>query len=1112
MNPVFRKIVEEIGNKNLPLSGKSAPFAIAGKILNEEKGNIFLTLTENLARELSEKTETILGKKDKVVFFPNLIDDVYGSLPPHFSNVLKRANGLSKILFAKNCSLILSPMALLVKVPKRGFYERYHPVFEKGRSYSLQDLKVTLWEMGYKKVELVEGVGEYSIRGSLMDIFPPEMDFGLRVEFFGDEIEEIRFFDPLNQRSLSSTEESFTISPLTEVIRNDELISSLKKELQNGKEFGEIRLEQLLTGGFYKTMEVEARFDKNFFYSLPQFMELESITPLTGGMKEFVSGLRDELNEQFEKSSRPSFLEPKNIFSEPAFIEEKFKQEVGESRDSVEQLSLIPSRISENISLLRSRVKDGFRVVFAMNSEGTSHRVREIFSKEGEISLFSSEFSKDFQKGFYFLVAPKIDSLIFPEERWIIVSENDFLGKVSYEVEKTVRKREIFFEGLRDLKVGDFVVHSEHGIGIYKGIQTIKRGEVEEDFLFIEYANNDKLLLPMERMDLIEKYKGSEGFKPPLDKLGTLSFQRRKDRVKKATKDIAEELLKIYAKRKTSAGVPLFRDETLEEDFAKSFPYELTPDQKKTLEEVYKDLESSTPADRVICGDVGFGKTEIAMRAAFRVANSGRQVAILCPTTVLALQHYETFKERFSLFPISVEMLSRFVPKKEQKGIVDRLKSNEVNILIGTHRILSKDVEFSNLGLLIIDEEQRFGVLHKEKIKKKHPDVHILTLSATPIPRTLQMGLSTILDMSLIETPPKDRLSIDTTLSFYDEGIIKSAIKNELKRGGQVFYLYNRVEDIESKANKLKSIIDEGKIIIVHGRLEERELERRMLDFYHHKGDILLTTTIIENGVDIPSANTLIVENAHKFGLSQLYQIRGRIGRSNTPAYAHLLIPKRGEISKDALEKLRTLEEFSELGSGFRVAAIDLELRGAGNLLGKEQSGNIDSIGFDLYMRLLEESVMELKGIERKEPFRSELLLRTDVSIPKSYIENDDTRLSIYRELSVAKDEKEVEQVKSEMVDRFGNPPENVENLIDATKLKLLLENLFIERVQESENSVIISFGENSDIESVLRLISKRKGVRMDGNYKLVVPLEKKERALHFLKSLFSKVKIGGKN
>ncbi|MCX7830803.1 MAG: transcription-repair coupling factor, partial [Acidobacteria bacterium] len=542
------------------------------------------------------------------------------------------------------------------------------------------------------------------------------------------------------------------------------------------------------------------------------------------------------------------------------------------------------------------------------------------------------------------------ESALFSSIKWVLVSEKDILGRGVTLAEKTSRKRELFFEGLRDLKAGDYVVHIEHGIGIYKGIETIKRNNRNEDYIRIEYAENGKLLLPIERLDLLQKYKGSEGYKPQLDKLGTLSFKKRKDKAKKAAKEIAEDLINIYASRKNAECSPCFGDEKLEEEFENLFPYDLTTDQKKALEDVKRDLESTTPMDRIICGDVGFGKTEVAMRAAFKVVNSGKQVAILCPTTVLALQHFENFKERFSLFPVRIEMLSSLINSKRQKKIVKDIKAGMVDIVIGTHRILSKDVDFPRLGLFIVDEEQRFGVLHKERIKKSKPWIHFLNLSATPIPRTLQMGISTIVDMSLIETPPKDRLSIDTIFSVYDDELVKSAIRKEIKREGQVFYLYNKVEDIEQKGAKIKQLVPEAKIIVAHGQLKKSELEKRMVQFYHHQADILLSTTIIENGVDIPKANTLIVENAHNFGLTELYQIRGRIGRSNIPAYAYLLIPPKGQISKDAVERLRTLEEFTELGSGFRIAAIDLELRGAGTLLGREQSGHIESIGFELYM------------------------------------------------------------------------------------------------------------------------------------------------------------------
>lgn len=1116
MKLIWKKLLEDLerdGLTSLSLKPQILPFSLAIEIKKNQKATIFVAPTEENAKELCEKAATLLSTEEVLHWLPSLVEDVYGPLAPHPSVVLQRASVLTELMNAKKKTLFVSPSSLLFKVPKIGFYRNHHMVIEKGAEYSLAELKSFLWSIGYKKVDLVEGSGEYSIRGSLLDIFPPELDFGLRVEFFGNTIEELRFFDPAIQKSFSSADGSFTIKPLSEVIKSDDALFNLRQKLRESGEFGEIRIECLAKSGSYPTLQVEARFDEDIFGPLPEFIGECRIVSLSRANKAFIQNERNKLEEEFKKSCKPSFISPEKIFSKKEVIEDNFEECETENDIPVDRINLIPSKLVDNLNILDEKVKKGCRVIVTFSNKGSAERVKELAEKEISSAVLFESFPESFPPALYFVNSPPIESVEFPKSRWAVISERELIGKGVIQVETKGRKRDVFFEGLRDLKIGDYVVHTEHGIGLYRGIEAIKRGDKEEDFVHIEYADNGKLLLPIERLDLIQKYKGPEGFKPQVDKLGTLSFKKRKEKAKKAVQDVAEDLIKIYAARRSAESIPIFGDKKIEEEFENLFPYDLTSDQKKALEDVKKDLESSTPMDRIICGDVGFGKTEIAMRAAFKVANSKRQVAILCPTTVLALQHYENFKERFSLFPINIEMLSSLIPAKRQKEIVKEIKAGMVDIIIGTHRILSKDVDIPKLGLFIVDEEQRFGVLHKEKIKKTKPWVHFLTLSATPIPRTLQMGISTIVDMSLIETAPKDRLSIETVFSVYDEELIKSAIRNEIKRDGQIFYLYNKVEDIEQKAGKIRELVPEGRIIIAHGQLNKSELEKRMVQFYHHQADILLSTTIIENGVDIPKANTLIVENAQNFGLTELYQIRGRIGRSNIPAYAYLLIPPRQQISKDAVDRLRTLEEFTELGSGFRIAAIDLELRGAGTLLGKQQSGHIESIGFELYMRLLEEAVSELKGYPLREVFRTEMRLLSKMSIPKIYIENDNERLTLYRELSLAESESQVDKIGSEMNDRYGDYPEEVKTLLKGTKRRIEAEKFLIEKIIEAKDSISIFFGKDSPVEpkSLISVISERKETKIKENV-VNFPLLKNESGLDFLKVLFSKLKISGKN
>jgi len=1116
VNRVWRGLTGDI-RRSVPeclgLRGSALPFGIAAHLQGTGESHVFVAPTEDGASKIAEIVSCILGEESKLVRLPNLSDDPYGPLAPHPAVVAERAAVLTKVSHGRGMSLALSPMSLLWKVPPRGSWLSRHVVLEAGREYSLRELKMALWAMGYKREDLVEGPGEYSIRGSLLDIMPPDLEIGLRAEFFGESVEEVRYFDPTTQRSLSKMDGSHLIGPLSEVVKSEDLLAPLKEMLRGSGEFGEMRLDTLEQTGSYLTLPVEARAAGRFC-SLPEFFAGAKIYSLSGGGAALFEPVRSRLKEDFEASGRPSFISPENLFSREAEIEHAI--EALPQMDApfpVERPSLVPMRPVESLKNLEERVREGFRVILDFSSEGSLERFRDFAAGEKIGPVFDGAADGPHAPGLYFVKGGVVESLVFPSIKWITVSERDLLGRERIQAPAPSKKRELFFEGLRDLRIGDYVVHAEHGIGKYSGIETIRRGERSEDFLLIIYSGGDRLLLPMNRIDLIQKYKGPEGFSPETDKLGTQSFKKKKERARKSVKEIAGELIKIYAKRRAAEGVPSLPDSALQHEFENLFPYDLTPDQKKALSEVKEDMESATPMDRIVCGDVGFGKTEIAMRAAFKAVSSGRQVALLCPTTVLALQHYENFTERFSLFPARVEMLSRFVPLKERRKIVRDLQAGLVEVIVGTHRLLSKDVAIPKLGLLIVDEEQRFGVMHKERIKQFRADIDVLTLTATPIPRTLQMGLSRILDMSLIETPPKDRLAIDTIFTPFDEGLVASAIRNELKRQGQVFFLHNRVETIEERAKRLRELVPEARFIVAHGQIEEKELEKRMIAFYRHEADVLISTTIIENGVDIPKANTLIVENAHTFGLCQLYQIRGRIGRSNVPAYAYLLIPKKSDISREAVERLRTLEDFTELGSGFRIAAIDLELRGAGNFLGAEQSGHIEAVGFELYIRMLEEAVSELKGEAPQALFRCETHLLGNMLIPTSYIENDDNRLSAYREISLASSVDEIERIAGELEDRYGELPAETAALLRAAALRTRAEKLLVEKIVEDGGTVTLFFNEHSgvDLGRLLGFVSMRPGAVVRPDHSVMVPKEKGEKAETLLDSLFSTLQDSGK-
>ncbi len=636
-----------------------------------------------------------------------------------------------------------------------------------------------------------------------------------------------------------------------------------------------------------------------------------------------------------------------------------------------------------------------------------------------------------------------------------------------------------FLAEFRDLKVGDYVVHVEHGIGVFAGLRRLAVEPDGQEFLELHYAGGDKLYVPVDQLDLVQKYTG--GARPALDRLGGVTWERAKARVRRAMRDMAEELLKLYAARKAVSGHAFSPDTPWQREFEEAFEYELTPDQEAAIADVKRDMEAPVPMDRLLCGDVGYGKTEVAMRAAFKAVMDGKQVAFLAPTTVLAFQHLKTLTERFAAFPVRVDMISRFRSRAEQRRILDDLAAGRIDIIIGTHRLLSKDVVFHDLGLLIVDEEQRFGVAHKERIKQLKKRVDVLTLTATPIPRTLNMALAGLRDMSVIETPPRDRQAIQTLVVKFDPDVIARAIRQELARGGQVYFVHNRVESIHSVGRLLQRLVPEARLAIAHGQMSEAALERTMVDFVAQKYDVLLATTIIENGLDIPNANTLIVNRADRYGLAQLYQLRGRVGRSDRRAYAYLLVPPESALSPVARKRLAAIKEFSELGSGFRVAALDLEIRGAGNLLGGEQSGHIEAVGFDMYMKLLEQTIRELRGEAIEEERAVRVNLGVDLRIDEAYVPDVNQRLAVYRRFASVRREDDIGRVLDELRDRYGPLPPSVRNLAEYARLRVRAERLGLESVDRQGRSIVLKFRSDAPVDPVVlvRLVERRRDVTL---------------------------------
>ena len=661
------------------------------------------------------------------------------------------------------------------------------------------------------------------------------------------------------------------------------------------------------------------------------------------------------------------------------------------------------------------------------------------------------------------------DGMVLPDAGLTVFGTRDLFDEsqaVAARPQRQKSKTSAFLSDFRDLQVGDYVVHVEHGIGQYQGLKEINQGNGDTEFMVLEYAEGAKLYVPLTRLDLVQKYRSAEGAKPVLSHMGTAAWSKTKARVRKAMQDMTEELLKLYAQRKAAVGHSFPADNQWMHEFEDAFEYNETEDQATAIADVKRDMESTLPMDRLLCGDVGYGKTEIAMRAAFKAINDNKQVAALAPTTVLAFQHYETFKQRFAAFPVSIEMISRFRSPKQQKEILQRVETGKVDILIGTHRLLSKDVKFTDLGLLIVDEEQRFGVRHKERLKQMRKEVDVLTMSATPIPRTLHMSMVGLRDMSIIETPPKDRIAIQTIVASWDEKLIRSALEQELDRGGQVYFVHNRVDTIWEIGAKLQTLVPKARIIVGHGQMSEGELEKVMLKFMRHEADILVATTIIENGLDIPLCNTILINRAERLGLSELYQLRGRVGRSNRRAYAYLLIPAEVELTPIARRRLAALKEFSDLGAGFKIAALDLELRGAGNLLGGEQSGHIEAVGFDLYTQMLEQAVREMKGEAEPQP-QAQLNLGLNIRIPAEYVPEENQRLRMYKRIAGVETDRQLAEVEAELRDRYGEPPVPVQQLLRYAALRLQAVNAGVTAIERKRDLVSVKFRQDAPVDPV---------------------------------------------
>ncbi len=1039
------------------------------------------------------------------------------NLSPHAEICEARAIGLWRLATQRVPITILPVASALLRIQPGEFYRQLALKLKVGEELPLEDVVAHLESIGYERREPVEMVGEYSVRGGILDVFSPEASKPVRIDLFGDQVESIRRFDVESQRSVLKVEDC-ALLPLTEYQKSRSLLAELRQLMVETDIPGR---DLPPPGEPFPGWELVAPLLRPRNASVFSLLERPIVI---WDEPELVRAAAERFWKRLEQMEPSPAYDPDRVYFRLQELErqaalspriELKELEIGWAKDGEEAPLHIATRPSLKfhgnmqvaIAEARTLVEAGNRVAFLASSTGEVERVADILNEYSipyqlGLEQFDSTPAYLAERAYmagtvasiYLIKGQLTHGTAFHDSKLVVFGSED-LFETSEMVARAPASKSLlgtFSADLIELKPGDYVVHAEHGVAQYLGLREITQGEAKGDYMLLEYAAGAKLYVPLTRMDLVQRFRGAGDARPALDRMGGTTWTRTKTRIKAKMRDMADELLRLYASRKMADGFGFSRDSNWQREFEDAFEFTETRDQLSAIQEIKRDMESPQPMDRLLCGDVGFGKTEVVMRAAFKALGDGKQVAILAPTTVLTFQHYETFKRRFQPFPVRVAMFSRFVPPKEMKTALTDLSEGKVDIAIGTHRLLSKDVEFRDLGLVIVDEEQRFGVKHKERLKQLKKTVDHVSMSATPIPRTLHMSLLGLRDMSVIETPPKDRLAIHTVVAPFHPELIRSALELELARGGQVYFLHNRVDSIWERAAMLQQLVPNARIGVGHGQMGEAELEKTMLHFMRHEFDVLVCTTIIENGLDIPLANTMIVENAERYGLSELYQLRGRVGRSSRRAYAYLLVPPDTELTEIARKRLAALKEFSDLGAGFKIAALDLELRGAGNLLGGEQHGHINAVGFDTYVRLLDETVRELRGEEVVPEIHSALNLGLDIRIPPDYIADENQRLRAYRQIANATDAAACDRAERELEDRYGTVPEAVRNLLAYSALKTLAEQIGVEAVDRRHNILNIKFHTETRVDParLMKMVGKTRGAQFTPAGVLLLPLD----------------------
>ena len=1116
----YQNIIDDLKKKgNVPVAfgcvDQQKPYFIY-KITEKFNKKLIITGTEIRARELYEDYRAI----DKNTYYYPAKDFIFYSADIRSNEVVReRLEVINHLINDREATIITTIDGCMDKLVPQDIFRKNTINIKNGDDIDIKGLSERLVNAGYENAGQTEHSGQFAIRGGIIDIFPVNMENPCRIELWDTEVDAMRLFDAESQRSVENIEE-IDIFPATELLIDDTLASGIKSIEKDAAKYSEaLNKEAKITESNLIKKNVEELKEKLFV--------LKDRSGLDSYVKYFIKN-PVSLADYFDYEKDGIVIdEPVRIIEKMDVVEKEFRESMSHRLEkgsilpgqtevlyskgevfhklalhSLMAVSVLDCKIPELnisghydinakgigsynnsfetlVSDIKNWKKKKYRILIVSGSEIRARRLAKDLMENDIMAAFSDKSQKEIKEGEVVTVCGKLrKGYEYPDIRFAAVAEDDIFSTA-----KKPKKKKKSYDGksisdFSELSIGDYVIHENHGLGIYRGIEKIRVDKTEKDYIKIEYANGGNLYILATQLDMIQKYAGKDARKPKLNKLGGQEWTRTKNRVRGAVKQIAGDLVKLYAQREQQNGYAFGEDTVWQREFEELFPFDETEDQILAIEATKTDMQSHKIMDRLICGDVGYGKTEVAIRAAFKAVQDSKQVAYLAPTTILAQQIYDTFSQRMKDFPVNVDLMCRFRSAAEQKKTIEKLKKGEVDIIIGTHRILSKDVQFKDLGLLVIDEEQRFGVTHKEKIKQMKVNVDVLTLTATPIPRTLHMSLIGIRDMSVLEEPPMDRVPIQTYVMEYNDELVREAINRELARNGQVYYVYNKVRDIADITAKLQELVPDATVAFAHGQMKETELERIMYRFINGEIDVLVSTTIIETGLDISNVNTMIIHDADNMGLSQLYQLRGRVGRSNRTAYAFLMYRRNKMLKEVAEKRLAAIKEYSDLGSGFKIAMRDLEIRGAGNLLGAEQSGHMEAVGYDLYCKMLSEAVKEAKGIEDiSDKFDTTVDIVTDAYIPAGYIANEFQKLDIYKRIAGIETEEEKDEMLEELIDRFGEPPKSVLSLLRVARLKALAHAVYITEIKQTGSLIKLTMFERARInpEKIPELIARYK-------------------------------------